>query len=287
MLGDNGGLWLTRLHMMMAQKLMSSGWSQADVAAILGPTQSTISRQSTRPFPSLAGSADEITIDKWANDLSLSLLQMGPTTEVIRQRIVTEFQFTGNQIIRFDTALTGMELDEDQIRTALLRRLEWSCNRLSLDAISDFIPAVGTNIAACPDNAEDIDDVCAFPGRLSIATGTIRPVEPAAYGASTHLASILLQARKVDSDKGAILNLRPLMKRGNKTEVDVKSIAKACSGLKWSVVSAKRGDVSLDSEFIDLIIDAGDFGWEPSLYVLANNPLELVERTHSLISTLR
>ena len=287
MLGDNGGMWLTRLHMMMAQKLLSSGWSQADVAAILGTTQSTISRQLMRPPPQLAGSVDEITIDKWANELSLSLLQMGPTTEVIRQRIVTEFQFTGNQIIRFDTALTGMELDEDQIRTALLRRLEWSCNRLSLDVISDFIPAVGTNIAACPHNAEDIDDVCAFPGRLSVAMGTIRPVEPAAYGVSTHLASILLQARKVDSDKGAILNLRPLMKRASKTEVNMKSIRKTCSELGWDITTAKQGDVSLDSEFIDLIVDVGDFGWEPSLYILANNPLELVEKTHTLISALK
>ena len=287
MLGNSGGEWLTRLHMMMAQKLLSSGWSQAEVASILGTTQSTISRQLQRPLPNLAGSADEITIDKWAHELSSSLIQMGPTTEVLRQRIVTEFQFTGNQVIRFDTALTGMELDEDQIRTALLRRLEWSSNRLSLDTLTGFIPAVGMNIAACPENANDVEDVCAFPGRLTTAKGAIRPVEPAAYGASNHLASVLINARKKDNDKGAIINLRPLMKRANETEVDMKKITKACEEFEWAVTTATKGSISRDAGFIDVIVDPGDFGWEPTLYILANNPLELVERAHNLISSLR
>lgn len=286
MLGETGSAWLTRLHMMVAKNLLSSGWSQAEVAEILGTTQSTISRQILRPLPSLSGSADEITIDRWANELSQSLLQLGPTTEVIRQRFVTEFQLTGNQVIRFDTSLTGMDLDEDQIRTALLRRLEWSCSRLSFETINNFLPAVGVNIAACPPDAEDINDVCAFPGRLTTVSGGIRPIEAAAYGASKHLASVLLRARKKDSDKGAILNLHPLMKRANNAEVNMKAIENACEELELSCTTSKRGDVSVNTDFIDVIIDSGDFGWEPTMYVLASNPLELVDKTHQLLAKL-
>ncbi len=286
MLGETGSAWLTRLHMMVAKNLLSSGWSQTEIAEILGSTQSTISRQILRPLPSLSGSADEITIDRWANELSQSLLQLGPTTEVIRQRFVTEFQLTGNQVIRFDTSLTGMDLDEDQIRTALLRRLEWSCSRLSFETISNFLPAVGVNIAACPPDAEDINDVCAFPGRLTTVSGGIRPIEAAAYGASKHLASVLLRARKKDSDKGAILNLHPLMKRANNAEVNMKAIENACEELELSCTTSKRGDVSVNTDFIDVIIDSGDFGWEPTMYVLASNPLELVDKTHQLLAKL-
>ncbi len=286
MLGETGSAWLTRLHMMVAKNLLSSGWSQAEVADILGTTQSTISRQVLRPLPPLAGSADEITIDRWANELSQSLLQLGPTTEVIRQRFVTEFQLTGNQIFRFDTSLTGMDLGEDQIRTALLRRLEWSCSRLSLEAIGDFLPAVGVNIAACPPDAESVDDVCAFPGRLTTVSGGIRPIEAAAYGSSKHLASVLLRARQKDSNKGAILNLYPLMKRTNNAEVNMEAIESACDELEMSCTTSKRGEVSLNTDFIDVIVDSGDFGWEPTLYVLANNPLELVDKTHQLLAKL-
>ena len=272
--------------MIVATNLLSSGWSQAEVAMILGTTQSTISRQIQRPLPGLSGSADEITVDKWADELSKALVLSGPTAEIVRQRFVTELQLTGNQILRFDTTLTGMDLDEDQVKSALLRRLEWSCNRLSLDVIKDYLPAVGMNIAACTADAESADDVCAFPGRLAAVSGTIRPIEPAAYGVSKHLASVLLQARKQDSDKGAILNLRPLMKKASDTDVNQKSVAKACASLEWVSATAIRGKLAQNADFVDVIIDAGDFGWEPTLYVLANNPLELVERTHTFLTAL-
>lgn len=286
MLGETGGAWVTRIHMIVAKNLLSSDWSQAEVAMILGTTQSTISRQIQRPLPGLSGSADEITVDKWADELSKALVLSGPSAEIVRQRFVTEFQLTGNQILRFDTTLTGMDLDEDQVKTALLRRLEWSCNRLSLDIIGEYLPAVGMNIAACTGGAESAADVCAFPGRLAAVSGIIKPIEPAAYGASKHLASVLLQARKQDSDKGAILNLRPLMKRAGETEVNQKSIAKACGSLEWASATAIRGKLAQDADFVDVIIDAGDFGWEPTLYILANNPLELVERTHTFLAAL-
>jgi predicted fused transcriptional regulator/phosphomethylpyrimidine kinase len=142
------------------------------------------------------------------------------------------------------------------------------------------------NIAACTADAESIDDVCAFPGRLAAVSGTIRPIEPAAYGVSNHLANVLLRARKRDSDKGAILNLRPKMKRASDTEVNQRAVAKACDSLEWVSTTASRGVVALDTEFVDIIVDAGDFGWEPTLYVLANNPLELIERTHTFLAAL-
>ena len=33
---------------------------------------------------------------------------------------------------------------------------------------------------------------------------------------------------------------------------------------------------------MDIILDEGGYGWEPSLYVLAHNPLELIDRTHQI-----
>ena len=60
------------------------------------------------------------------------------------------------------------------------------------------------------------------------------------------------------------------------TEVNQRAVAKACDSLEWASTTASRGVVALDTEFVDVIVDAGDFGWEPTLYVLANNPLELL-----------
>ena len=51
----------------------------------------------------------------------MSLAQLGPNTNVVRQRLVFEFQFAGNQTLRYDKTLTGMNLNEDQATRALLR----------------------------------------------------------------------------------------------------------------------------------------------------------------------
>jgi predicted fused transcriptional regulator/phosphomethylpyrimidine kinase len=76
------------------------------------------------------------------------------------------------------------------------------------------------------------------------------------------------------------------MMRASDTEVNQKAVAKACDSLEWASTTASRGVVALDTEFVDVIVDAGDFGWEPTLYLLANNPLELIERTHTFLAAL-
>ena len=48
MLGNDGSAWLERMHMQIARNLKASDWSQAEIAEILGSTQSTISRMAHR-----------------------------------------------------------------------------------------------------------------------------------------------------------------------------------------------------------------------------------------------
>ena len=82
MLGDTGDKWLLRLHMQIAKILNGAGWSQNQIASILGSTQSTVSRQLLRKPPNLP-SADEDAVDSWANDLSRHLIVQGPKTKVL------------------------------------------------------------------------------------------------------------------------------------------------------------------------------------------------------------
>ena len=286
MLGDGGTDWMTRLQMLVAKKLLATDWSQSETAKILGTTQSTISRLVSRQLPSLPGSADEAVIDGWANELAQALIQLGPKTKVVRQRFVTEFQLSGNQIIRFDSTLTGTDLDKGQMRTALLRRLDWASSRIMAETIQPYLPEVGMNIAACTDSPDGTNDVCAFPGRLVFINGKLRPIEAASFGSSNHLAGVLLRAKEIDRDKGSILNLRPpLASKGE--GVDTTSIRSACSQLNWTFVEAPRGEISSTPEFCDLLLDTGGYGWEPTMYLLANNPLELVDNTHKFISALK
>ena len=283
MLGTVGGRWMDRLHQQVAKELRSNGWSQIDIAKATGSTQSTVSRQIMKPVQMLGASADEAMIDGWAQELAQSLAQLGPESNVVRQRLIVELQFGASQTLRFDKTLTGLNLDEDQTARALLRRLEWATGRLDLRRMEHYMPAVGMNIAACKAGAASSEDVAAYPGRMTLVDKTLRRHATPEYGASNHLASVLLQARTIDDEKTAILNLRPPTLNGMVDQGDINYIS---DELDYKLAFAPRGKLESTSGQIDIILDEGAFGWEPSLYILAPNPMDLIDRTHAIIDAM-
>ena len=283
MLGDTGDAWLTRLHMQLARELRGQGWSQMNIAAMLGTTQSTISRQYQKPIAQLSGSADELTVDGWAKEIAGGLLSVGQSEELLRQRFIVEFQFTGNQVLRFDKTLTGLDLEVDQNEHALIRRLEWAIGRLDSRLIMPVLPKVGMNIAACLNSARTTDDVAAVPGKITEVEGELRTHGKPTFGSSKHLAQMLLEVRKSDSTKSAIINIRP---PGDFDGTDIDVVQEACNQLNWELADADRSGLEDSSSVIDVVLDIGDFGWEPSLYVLGTSPLDVVDRCHTLITTL-
>ena len=283
MLGDVGSKWLDRLHQDVAKDLRSKGWSQAEIADILGSTQSTISRHIQKPNIQLTSSGDEAIVDAWSSELSQALNSIGPKGEIIRQRLVVEFQFKGNHTIRFDKTLTGLDLDQGQEQRALLRRLEWAIGRLDAKRIKHVMPAVGMNIASCNKGARDVSQVAAFPGKISIVEDKLRHHETPSFGVSSHLASLLLQTHIMNEAKTSIININP-MSGDNKLEQ--KKIKQMCEQLGYSFALSSKGKISGSHNKLDVILDPGDFGWEPSLYILAHNPLELIDRTHQIVASL-
>ena len=283
MLGDTGDAWLTRLHMQLARELRGQGRSQMNIAAMLGTTQSTISRQYQKAIARLSGSADELTVDGWAKEIAGGLLSVGQSEELLRQRFIVEFQFTGNQVLRFDKTLTGLDLEVDQNEHALIRRLEWAIGRLDSRLIMPVLPKVGMNIAACLNSANSTDDVAAVPGKITEVGGELRTHGKPTFGSSKHLAQMLLEVRKSDSAKSAIINIRP---PGDFEGTDIDMVQEACHQLNWELADADRSGLEDSSSVIDVVLDIGDFGWEPSLYVLGTSPLDVVDRCHTLITTL-
>ena len=283
MLGDTGDAWLTRLHMQLARELRGQGWSQMNIAAMLGTTQSTISRQYQKPVQELPGSADELTVDGWAKEIAGGLLSVGQNEELLRQRFIVEFQFTGNQVLRFDKTLTGLDLEVDQNELALIRRLEWAIGRLDPRIVLPVLPNVGMNIAACLNSASSASEVAAIPGKITAVEGELRTHSKPQFGSSKHLAEMLLETRKSDATKAAIINIRP---PGDFEGTDIDAVQEACNQLRWELADADRTGLEDSNSTIDVILDIGDFGWEPSLYVVGSSPLDVVDRCHALIKTL-
>ena len=277
MLGEDGSAWLERLHMQLARNLKAADWSQAEIADIMGSTQSTISRMAHRDLPEMSGTSDESTIDGWAHEISMALRQLGPKAKPSRTRFVMEIAFAPGQVLRFDKSLTGTDLDSDQEQSSLLKRLEWAVSRIDVNRLKNRMPAVGMNIACCLETARSTAEVAAFPGKITIVDGKIRHHETPKFGASKHLANMLIDSRVYDKSKTAILNVQP--------GAEKEKIETICEDLDLNLTFAPKGDL-IPHQGIDVILDEGAFGWEPSLYILAHNPLELVDRMHRIISFL-
>ena len=284
MLVHVGDKWIGRLHQHVAKDLRTNGWSQTEIAEILGSTQSTVSRQMQKPPMRLDASADEATIDGWGNELSQALSSLGPGSRVLRQRFIVEFQLSGNNTLRFDKTLTGTDLDAGQEQRALLRRLEWAAGRLDARRIEQSIPAVGLNIASCNIGAKQTSEVAALPGRITMVDGVLRHHETPSFGASNHLANVLLTIHQLEQTKTSVLNVRPPIRNN---AVDTNAVREACEQLGYAFGLAPKAKIDSQMTRFDVLLDEGDFGWEPTLYVIAHNPLELVDRTHQLAALLK
>ena len=66
-------------------------------------------------------------------------------------------------------------------------------------------------------------------------------------------------------------------------KVDVEVITKACEDMSWNIGYAPKGELKHSAKSLGVILDEGSFGWAPSLYILSENPLDLIDKTHRLI----
>ena len=71
-----------------------------------------------------------------------------------------------------------------------------------------LIPEVGTNIAMAIPKAKSIGDVAAIPGRIVVVEGRAKAVGCPWFGASSHLARLLLERMRYDPNKLGVINIK-------------------------------------------------------------------------------
>ena len=152
--------------------------------------------------------------------------------------------------------------------------------------IRRFIPEVGMQVAMASLNARDANDVAAVDGRIvkcldDVRVGCIR------FGASSHMARVILTVMKYDSDIRAALNLKydlklleAMKKNGLKIAYfnrkhepkKIREIEEAT--LPWGV----REAIKFTGEVPDVIYDFGGLGKEAMIRVLGKTAIDAVEK---------
>jgi len=178
---------------------------------------------------------------------------------------------------------------------AVLERLRLAWEVLEDANPADLIPEVQANLAEALPGADGFDDVAAFPGRLIRCGQRLRRVDGPAFGASRHMAKILLASVRWGSPFRAVMNVRyglDVLAACRRTGLTVEGFSRReeppevkraeGSTLEWgtATVLARYGYAP------DAIYDEGDVGKEPMIRIFGTDALDVAQRVAAVARSL-
>jgi len=168
----------------------------------------------------------------------------------------------------------------------------------NVHGLEKLIPEVRMNVALALPWAESPEDVAGFSGRIttSVEGRVMVPGRPA-FGASSHMAGVVLAARRVNPQIFCAANLR--MNEATMAALDKCGFAAAWfdralepagikaregSSLEWGTFKALSEHP--DPQTVAAVCDEGEKGKEPMIRLLAGSMDELFERLAHLVAAL-
>ncbi|MCL7474876.1 MAG: bifunctional hydroxymethylpyrimidine kinase/phosphomethylpyrimidine kinase [Methanosarcinales archaeon] len=149
-----------------------------------------------------------------------------------------------------------------------------------------LIPEVGCNVAAAVPHAASVDEVCAVRGRIVRLHDRARAVGCPAFGASSHVARIVLAAMHHDAGLRSALNIRyseDVLGVIEDIGLAVTSFDRAhepegVSTMEWGTRIAIDSYRNLHNRVPDVVFDLGAVGKEPMVRLLAHRAVDAAGR---------
>jgi hydroxymethylpyrimidine/phosphomethylpyrimidine kinase/predicted fused transcriptional regulator/phosphomethylpyrimidine kinase len=172
-------------------------------------------------------------------------------------------------------------------REDVLSRLEKALDRMACEPLGWLIPEVRSNLGYALPGAMDFSEVAAVPGRISQAGERIIVSKPPCFGASRHIARVILAAMKRDPETRSAMNVRyssEILSACRSLGLRIASFdrreepkevkEREGSTLEWGTQKALKGTEDVP----DVIYDEGDVGKEPMIRVLGKDPTAVMEK---------
>ncbi|GAB6063824.1 bifunctional hydroxymethylpyrimidine kinase/phosphomethylpyrimidine kinase [Deferrisoma palaeochoriense] len=160
----------------------------------------------------------------------------------------------------------------------------------------ELIPEVQSNLAEALPAAATFDDVAAFPGRIVRAGDRVRRVDGPRFGASRHMAKILLASARWGSPFRAVMNVRygeDVLDACRALGLRVEGFSRAeeprevkereGSTLEWGTAEVLRRAARAP----DAIYDTGDQGKEPMIRIFGATAPEVARRVAAVAREMR
>ena len=172
-------------------------------------------------------------------------------------------------------------------RYRVIQDLKRAVEVLQENKIGHLIPEVSSNLGYALPQAEGIGDVAAFSGRIVRFKDSMATHSGPEFGASQHVANIILTVMKFDPEYCSAMNIRYSKENVEKLKgkgflighfdrrFEPKLVKqREGSSLEWGV-----GEVLKKMKRVpDFICDKGAVGKEPMIRVLGRNPMDVVTK---------
>jgi hydroxymethylpyrimidine/phosphomethylpyrimidine kinase len=178
-------------------------------------------------------------------------------------------------------------------RHRVLQELKKALELMKEAKVGALIPEVSSNLGYALPQAEGMDDVAAFPGRIVRYKNTVTAFGEPEFGASKHVANIILTVMKFNPEFCSAMNIRYSKENIRQIKKKGFTIGHFDRGLEPKGVKEKEGS-SLEwgvgevlkrmKRVPDFIYDEGDVGKEPMIRVLGTNPVEVVGKVLKAVS---
>jgi XRE family transcriptional regulator, thiamine biosynthesis regulator len=291
--------FLPSMRALVARRLKDDGLSQGKIASLLGLTQASVSSylsssasKQTTALSSLGVTAEEAEsyAALLAEDLKNNPTYAVATLYSIWSRILgggdacavhrREYPFLATCEVCMKVFGPGRGYADGAVEhvEGAVRSIEGS------SLFVRVMPEISVNLAYAPEGAKSVEDVVAIPGRVVKVRGQARSFMRPEYGASTHLAAILLEVERRRPVLRASMNLR--YDEGMSKVLAKLRVKKLTIGRSYppdsqdKVLGALRARLSAPGgggEF-EAVVDSGGEGVEPSLYLFAEDATKVVRR---------
>ncbi len=173
------------------------------------------------------------------------------------------------------------------------------------DGIALLIPESQSNLVFARDGAESHDGVAGIVGRMvRYEHGYARAAGPIRYGASKHVADAVLTAMKHDPSIRSAMNIRyddtiiDICKRlglsiaeydrsKEPEHIKQREGMSVRWGIEQAIISSASAQPSASiptARVPDVVYHRGDWGKEPMIIVFGQNPMDLLNKVHSILA---
>jgi predicted fused transcriptional regulator/phosphomethylpyrimidine kinase len=189
----------------------------------------------------------------------------------------------GADVLNHSSFLQIPPMMQQQEQFEVWLQLKNAVDRLIRFIPAQFIPEVGMNFVYALPNATTRKQVCAIEGRIIRYKDHASICGNLDFGASKHIASIVLAAMTFDPRMRSALNLRysqQTLKQCERLGFRLGSFdrsfepATVSSTMEWGTQQA----IQATGIVPDIISDAGGLGKEPMIRVLGKNPQDVLAK---------